>query len=1519
MAAPHVSGAAALIKSQTPGLSMSQIRSLLEVNADDLGASGRDDFFGHGRINLLQAFDAMAPVLTISTVSLTNGEISASYGPETLLSSGGYPPVIWNVMPMKLSTLATTELVEGEFREWRADEQVWKIELPFAFPYNGKTYTHAWVSANGFLDFGDTAPYPEAYNRSYTLGWRIRIAPLWDDLSTGGIVNRPEDIYTGQPDADSFMVRWQGHVRGTEQPVNFACVLFLDGRIRFDYGNGNQQLSPTVGLGFGSNSRIAVWGYNDSNNLQNAGSLLFTPGGLPSGMSLSGDGTLSGIPVQGGLFSLRIEAEDSIGQTIEKTFSLFIDDPNTQPPRILSASPRPGGQVITVDTKQPSFTEVQVVFNEDINIDVSDANVVNSSSDPQPFTVNYIPSSLTAMINFDPPLPIDTYTFTISDSVTDSDVMALDGEIVDDQLPSGDLVAGGDAVWTLEVAPWWQEFQVNTYTASYQQYPSVAMDAEGNFVIAWSSMSQDPDNSSGVYAQRYDADGIPIGSEFQVNTYSVDGQSIPSVAMDSAGNFVIVWTSDGQDGDRDGIYAQRYDPDGIAQGGEFRVNTHTTDNHINPSMAMNDAGDFVIAWESWEQDDDLCGVYSQYFRKPPSVDSATPAPSSVIPSSSTSTVTIEFNDDVVISSSDVSVLDSFGTTHNDFSFSYDVNTFKSLLTWAVPLPSGRAYEITVADSVYRPDKRLGFSPSKDFVVGLDGEWADVRGPSGDGTEGGDAVWTFCVSRDSPWDGDNRVNFTINGVQSDAAAAGLRDNLFAAAWTSTTGDSDGTGVVGGRFDQFGNYIGGEFLVNVTETGNQAEPAMAAFRDGQFVVVWSGQGSGDADGIFIRKFSPEGFQVTDEVLVNTYTTNSQDKPAVAISEDGQIVVVWQSSGQDASGYGIYGQCLAEDLSFSGNEFQPHTTTTDDQLNPHVTWLASGGFLVVWESPDGLGSGIYGQEYGAEGLKIGGEFDVSSLVTGNQIKPCSAPLPDGGFLAVWQDELFDSNSWGIVGRVVDPNRDGGSEFVISEVTSGDQTNPVVDRLSSGDLIVTWQSTAQTPPGDPADTGVYHRRIDGVNAAPLGPEVLMNSYTPGFQQRPAIGSLSDGDFVVVWDGAGPFSDTEGVYGRWYDATPPMVTSSYTESAGGEVTTLVLEFNERVSVSLGSVNVVGQSTGSQTFSGDYDVHAWVLKLIFTDPLEADNYLVNIPTAAVTGITGSSLDGNGDGLMGDDLMLDFIVNIPGDFEPDGDVDLVDFSAFAAHWQESPCNEGNNWCNKADMDHLDGVDIKDLATFAENWLANTELPLIPQGTAEIDGYLNDWAGAVWIPTDKLYSDVIPPDVSDAYWSAKWDPVGNRIYVAVTLVDTDHVFTPDRQEWDDADLVEIFIDAGNRNGALESYQDYAQQYCVANDGSDDQWIVMGLNSTIPDPDMPSYAAKVNGNVLTYEICLTPWNYYTGLGGSDEAQSTVTLTEGHTIGLDVVIDSRWIGSGGGFGMLCNNTDNGKYLDAGQFQNHTLAGSPP
>ncbi|MFX0206874.1 MAG: hypothetical protein ACFFDT_12885, partial [Candidatus Hodarchaeota archaeon] len=145
-----------------------------------------------------------------------------------------------------------------------------------------------------------------------------------------------------------------------------------------------------------------------------------------------------------------------------------------------------------------------------------------------------------------------------------------------------------------------------------QGMPAVAMDPNGDFVVVWQSDGQDG-SSYGVYAQLYNNMGQAQGSEFRVNTYTTGAQGMPAAAMDSNGNFVVIWQSDGQDGSSYGNYAREYNYTGQAQGSEFQVNTYTMGTQAMPAVAMDANSNFVVVWQSDGQDEDGYGIFAQCY------------------------------------------------------------------------------------------------------------------------------------------------------------------------------------------------------------------------------------------------------------------------------------------------------------------------------------------------------------------------------------------------------------------------------------------------------------------------------------------------------------------------------------------------------------------------------------------------------------------------------------------------------------------------------------------------------------------------------------------------------------------------------------------------------------------------------------------------------------------------------------------------------------------------------------------
>src|SRR5262245_22443575 len=234
-----------------------------------------------------------------------------------------------------------------------------------------------------------------------------------------------------------------------------------------------------------------------------------------------------------------------------------------------------------------------------------------------------------------------------------------------------------------------------------------------------------------------------------------------------------------------------------------------------------------------------------------------------------------------------------------------------------------------------------------------------------------------------------VSTYTTGFQIFSSAALDADGDFVIAWESGPNggqgqDGDGFGIFAQRFASDGLRRGAEFQVNETVPGDQRYTSVASASNGDFVVVWSGPGSGDTDGIFGRIYASSGTALTPELLLNETTAAIQRFPAVAAEADGDFVVVWQSL-HEPGGSGVFGRRFASSGTPRGGEFALPSETAGNQQAPAVALQQDGGFVVVWESPlDGAGSGIFGRRFTSNAVAVGAEFPVNTQTGGDQRNP-------------------------------------------------------------------------------------------------------------------------------------------------------------------------------------------------------------------------------------------------------------------------------------------------------------------------------------------------------------------------------------------------------------------------------------------------------------------------------------------------------------------------------------------------------
>ncbi len=155
-------------------------------------------------------------------------------------------------------------------------------------------------------------------------------------------------------------------------------------------------------------------------------------------------------------------------------------------------------------------------------------------------------------------------------------------------------------------------FQVNVYTTGAQNRPGVALDSNKDIIVAWTSNGQDG-SGNGIYARRFTWAGSG-GAEFLVNTFTLNSQYAPDIAIQSTDIYIITWTSELQDGSGQGVFAQRFSTGDAKLGSEFQVNTYWNSLQASSRVAVDGLDAFTIVWNSLAQDGDGMGIYEQRFK-----------------------------------------------------------------------------------------------------------------------------------------------------------------------------------------------------------------------------------------------------------------------------------------------------------------------------------------------------------------------------------------------------------------------------------------------------------------------------------------------------------------------------------------------------------------------------------------------------------------------------------------------------------------------------------------------------------------------------------------------------------------------------------------------------------------------------------------------------------------------------------------------------------------------------------------
>jgi hypothetical protein len=362
----------------------------------------------------------------------------------------------------------------------------------------------------------------------------------------------------------------------------------------------------------------------------------------------------------------------------------------------------------------------------------------------------------------------------------------------------------------LSVTPVGPETLVNTTVAGDQgsltswsgegQVNSVAADASGNYVVAWEGNGVG--DGSGVFAQRYLADGTPRGSEFRVNAATADNQVGPVVAMDHAGDFAVAWsTRVSAVGGNLVVYARAFNADGTARTGDIQVTAaSTSETNFAMSIALDAGGDFVVLTDgaTFSKHSSNSGIIK--FHRYNALGQAQGSP-------------VQVDDTTLINGSAAVAMDDLG----NFAVAWnDTDTIGARVQRfdASGKKAGALIATGITPGLSRP--AIAMDGTGRFAVTAYGM---VRSYDANGAPQGPAF-----------------DFASQLGYRSAVAVDTQGNAVV-SWSDYNGGTTGD-VYGERISPTGTPLEPSFVVNTTLAGVQTFPSVATTPGGGFVVVWTG---------------------------------------------------------------------------------------------------------------------------------------------------------------------------------------------------------------------------------------------------------------------------------------------------------------------------------------------------------------------------------------------------------------------------------------------------------------------------------------------------------------------------------------------------------------------------------------------------------------------------------------------------------------------------------------------------------
>jgi len=640
------------------------------------------------------------------------------------------------------------------------------------------------------------------------------------------------------------------------------------------------------------------------------------------------------------------------------------------------------------------------------------------------------------------------------------------------------------------------DFRVNDdfdIGGSNQSYPAIAMDNAGNFVVVW---VDERNGGMDIYGQRFDHWGNPLGENFIVNDTQVTGKYIGynlAVAMDADGDFVVVWQDNRNRGSD--IYAQRYDSAGTPIESNFKVNDDLGRDQFGPTVAMNTSGEFIVAWS-----DNREGPYSLYGQRY---------------SSSGEKIGNNFK------IAPIQTGRKFGTTipavainpKGDFvatwiaQIYYQETDSLNLEIHAVRFNHkneilGSEFKVNDSDNlIFLNNPDVAMDAPGDFVI----TWTERRNESVD-------IYAQRYNFKGEALGSNfRVNEVAGRFFKQFPKAVMTlSKEFVIAWLDSR--DRGVNIYLQYYNQAGEPEGGNIKVADLARYRPFFFGISKTPSGSLSLAWDGYGCSNNVDIFAMILNQKGEIVKESFKVNDDKgSSSQKNPAIAASLSDYFIISWDD--MRFCNTDILAQRFSSSGEFLGANFQVN----------HESYEKSSGFLSS-VSMDSSGNSVttFFRDYGIYFQRH--DYNGNSL--GENILVNESPLPywgtesdvaidhRGSFVVVWA-QMIGSVAQLIFAQLYAPQGEKvGANFIANSFldTAQFSDHPKVAKSSNGSFVIVWQNSYKTK----SDVEIWGQ-LYNQSGERIGANFLISDSTVSFQNlHPDVGMDTDGSFVVVWFGGG-------------------------------------------------------------------------------------------------------------------------------------------------------------------------------------------------------------------------------------------------------------------------------------------------------------------------------------------------------------------------------------------------------------------